>query len=171
MATRRGNPNWGKPEMAVPPPISEFERVTCEFNLQPDEYLTSTRLREWASRNKKKVFVVDDEEPIAEVLTLGLRNAELDVETFNDARSALLRARDCPPDALVSDISMPEMDGITLAKALRKQYPNCKVILISGNPGWKTREDWRGDGLDGFVLLPKPFALSQLLSLIKSDES
>lgn len=121
--------------------------------------------------SKKKVFVVDDEVQIAEILTLGLREAELDVETFTDARSALLRARDCSPDVLISDISMPEMDGIDLAKAFRKQYPKCKVILISGSPGWKTREDWRGDGLEGFVLLPKPFALSQLLSLIKSDES
>jgi DNA-binding NtrC family response regulator len=120
--------------------------------------------------SKKKVFVVDDEVQIAEVLSLGLREAALDVETFNDARSALLRAQDYPPDVLVSDIAMPEMDGIALAKALRKQYPNCKMILISGNPGWKTHEDWRGDGLEGVVLLPKPFALSQLLCLIESDE-
>jgi DNA-binding NtrC family response regulator len=121
--------------------------------------------------SKEKVFVVDDEEQIAEVLTLGLRAAEFDVETFNDARSALLRASDCLPDVLVSDISMPEMDGITLAKVLRKQYPNCKVILISGSPEWRIRGDMQGDGLDRFVLLLKPFALSQLLSLIKSDES
>jgi PleD family two-component response regulator len=128
MAKRRGNPNWGKPEPIEPviPTITEFERVTCEFNLQPDQYITSTRLREWARRNKKKVFVVDDEEQIAEVLTLGLRAAEFDVETFNDARSALLRASDCLPDVLVSDISMPEMDGITLAKVLRKQYPTAR---------------------------------------------
>jgi CheY-like chemotaxis protein len=118
----------------------------------------------------QKVFVVDDEGQIAEVLSIGLREAEFDVETFYDARSALLRASACPPGILVSDIVMPGMDGIALAEALREQNPNCKIIFISGNPEWKTREDWRGDGLDGFVLLPKPFAFSQLLSLIKSHE-
>jgi hypothetical protein len=53
MLKRRGNPNWGKPDPIGPviPTIVEFEQVTLEFNLRPDQYITSTRLREWASRN------------------------------------------------------------------------------------------------------------------------
>jgi DNA-binding NtrC family response regulator len=116
-----------------------------------------------------KVFVVDDEEQIAEVLSDSLRGAQFDVETFHDARSALPRASDCIPDILVSDISMPGMDGIALAEALRQQNPTCKVILISGNPNWKTRRQLEGSGLDGFVLLSKPFPLDQLLRLIESE--
>jgi hypothetical protein len=57
MATRRGNPNWGKPEIFVPPIITEFERVTRELNLQPDQYMRSTHLREWARRNKNSTFI------------------------------------------------------------------------------------------------------------------
>jgi hypothetical protein len=57
MAKRRGNPNWGKPEMIVTPTIAEFERVTREFKLQPEQYLRSTRLREWARRNKNSKFI------------------------------------------------------------------------------------------------------------------
>jgi hypothetical protein len=57
MAKRRGNPNWGKPQMIGPPPITEFEQVTREFKLQPDQYITSTQLREWARRNKNSKFV------------------------------------------------------------------------------------------------------------------
>ena len=59
MAKRRGNPNWGKPEMNGPvtPTIAEFEQVARGFNLQPDEYITSTQLREWASRNKNQKFI------------------------------------------------------------------------------------------------------------------
>jgi DNA-binding response OmpR family regulator len=113
----------------------------------------------------QKLFVVDDEESIADLLSHYLRESQFDVETFYDAPSALLRARAFPPDILVSDVVMPGMDGIALAKAMRALNPNCKVILMSGNPGWRTR----GDGLDGFTLLPKPFPLSQLLSLIKPD--
>jgi len=59
MAKRRGNPNWGKPEPNGPvvPTITEFEQITREFKLQPDQYITSTRLREWASRNKNSKFI------------------------------------------------------------------------------------------------------------------
>ena len=54
MAKRRGNPNWGKPEPIGPivPTITEFEQVVREYKLAPDQYLRSTRLREWARRNK-----------------------------------------------------------------------------------------------------------------------
>src|SRR6266478_10151164 len=59
MAKRRGNPNWGKPEPIGPitPTITEFELVVKEFKLQPDQYLRSTRLREWARRNKNSKFI------------------------------------------------------------------------------------------------------------------
>jgi len=57
MAKRRGNPNWGKPEIAGPPPIIEFERVTHEFKLEPHQYIRSTQLREWASRNKNSKYI------------------------------------------------------------------------------------------------------------------
>ena len=116
-----------------------------------------------------KVFVVDDEEQIAEILSDLLREAQFDVETFHDGRSALMRAGDCLPDILVSDISMPEMDGIALAEALRERNPNCRVILISGNPKWKTHTHLQGVESNGFVLLPKPFPLNKLLSLIESE--
>ncbi len=57
MAKRRGNPNWGKPLMNVPPPILEFERVVSEFKLKPDQYVRSNLLREWASRNKNSKYI------------------------------------------------------------------------------------------------------------------
>jgi hypothetical protein len=59
MAKRRGNPNWGKPEPIglVAPTITEFEQVVQKFNLQPDQYLRSTRLREWANRHKNSKYI------------------------------------------------------------------------------------------------------------------
>ncbi|MGA2371616.1 MAG: hypothetical protein ABSG11_13205 [Candidatus Korobacteraceae bacterium] len=55
MAKRRGNPNWGKPEPIGPvvPTITEFEQVVKEFKLQPDQYIRSTRLREWARNSTR----------------------------------------------------------------------------------------------------------------------
>lgn len=59
MAKRRGNPNWGKfnREEPVPPTVTEFEQVVLKFNLQPDQYLRSRRLREWAVRNRNTKYV------------------------------------------------------------------------------------------------------------------
>jgi hypothetical protein len=57
MIKRRGNPNWGKPQMNAPPTVSEFERVARQFNLCPEEYVHSIRLREWASRNRSSKYV------------------------------------------------------------------------------------------------------------------
>jgi hypothetical protein len=56
---KSGNSNWGKPEQdgPVPPTVTEFERVARELNLQPDQYIRSTQLREWARCNKHRTFI------------------------------------------------------------------------------------------------------------------
>ena len=56
---RRGNPNWGKPVPVGPviPTVSSFEEAVKELKLQPDQYLHSTRLREWARQNKNSKFI------------------------------------------------------------------------------------------------------------------
>ena len=119
---------------------------------------------------KQRLFVVDDQAQIADALTIVLgRMAEFDVETFYDARSALLRMRDCLPDILVTDVNMPEMDGMALAEALQERNPSCKIILMSGNPYSNGRGDLKDDRLNGFVLLLKPFSIKQLLCHIASE--
>jgi hypothetical protein len=57
---RRGNkPNWGKPVPFGPvvPTVTSFDEAVKELKLQPDQYLRSTRLREWARRNKDSKFI------------------------------------------------------------------------------------------------------------------
>jgi hypothetical protein len=59
MAKRRGNPNWGKPEPIGPvvPTVTSFEQIVKEYKLTPDQYTRSTRLREWARRNKNSKYI------------------------------------------------------------------------------------------------------------------
>ena len=59
MARQRGNPNWGKADQNGPVVIlpSSFELIVKEFNLTPEQYLSSVRLREWARQNKNSKFV------------------------------------------------------------------------------------------------------------------
>jgi len=59
MTKRRGNPNWGKPEPPGPvtPTIIEFEQVVRQLKPQPEQYIRSIRLREWASQNKNSKYI------------------------------------------------------------------------------------------------------------------
>lgn len=59
MAKRRGNPNWGKPEPIGPvvPTVTSFESIVKEFKISPEQYIRSTRLREWARRNKNSKYI------------------------------------------------------------------------------------------------------------------
>ena len=115
----------------------------------------------------QKVFVVDDDELIARSVSELLRLEGYSAEGFYDASSALLRASDCPPDILVTDVNMPGMDGIALAKMMRELSPNCKIIVITGN--LKVKASLHADGLDSFKLLLKPFSPRQILLLVNSQ--
>jgi hypothetical protein len=54
--SRKGNPNWGKPEQ-VEPLVTEFEKKVIELNLQPDQYVGSSELRGWAARVKNTRYI------------------------------------------------------------------------------------------------------------------
>jgi hypothetical protein len=56
---RKRNPNWGKPEPVGPvvPTVTSFENAVKELKLQPDQYLQSTPLREWARLNRHSKFI------------------------------------------------------------------------------------------------------------------
>jgi CheY-like chemotaxis protein len=81
---------------------------------------------------QRTVFVVDDEPAIAEIMSEGLRDSGLREYAFHNGQEALDYARVEPPDLVLSDVNMPRMDGLTLAAELRKLYPHCKLILMSG---------------------------------------
>jgi hypothetical protein len=74
MAKRRGNPNWGKPEPIGPivPTVTEFEQVVKEFKLTPDQYIRSTRLREWARKNRNSKYIP---EPLLEAWGFEIESA------------------------------------------------------------------------------------------------
>lgn len=68
-------------------------------------------------------------------------------------------------DLLVSDVVMPQMDGPTLVREVRKQRPDLKVIFISGYAEEAFRKNLDPDS--EFELLPKPFSLKQLAGRVK----
>jgi CheY-like chemotaxis protein len=81
------------------------------------------------------VLVVDDEEPIREILREALENAGHTVLTANDGREALRLYHAQQPDVVITDIVMPRRSGIDLVLELSRLTPRPTVIAISGLTG------------------------------------
>jgi DNA-binding NtrC family response regulator len=81
---------------------------------------------------KHRVFVVDDENVIASTLELILRSHGFDAHSFADPIAALKAAKSKSPDVLITDVIMPQMNGVELAIRIKQDCPGCKVLLFSG---------------------------------------
>ena len=94
MAKRRGNPNWGKPRPSGPvtPTVTEFEQVVREYKLSPDQYLRSTRLREWARRNKNSKYIP---EPLLEAWGFEIESTSNGIDLNRIGRVAGSRSPFC----------------------------------------------------------------------------
>jgi CheY-like chemotaxis protein len=79
-----------------------------------------------------KIIVVDDEPIIADTLVNILNGEGHDAFAVSDGASAVKWAEMVQPDALVTDVIMPGMNGIETAKAIIKLVPNCRILLFSG---------------------------------------
>ena len=61
MAKKRGNPNWGKPDMQAAPVVpTSFEQVVRNLRLSPADYEGSLQLKEWVRKNKDQKYIPDD---------------------------------------------------------------------------------------------------------------
>jgi DNA-binding NtrC family response regulator len=81
---------------------------------------------------EQTIFVVDDESVIAQTVGIILRNAGYAARSFSEPDAALNAAAGQSPDLLVTDMMMPEMNGIELAMRMQELRPCCKVLVISG---------------------------------------
>lgn len=116
------------------------------------------------------VFVVDDEKAIADTLAVILRRAGFATEVFYTPTEALRRTQACTPDLLLTDVLMPDLDGYSLAYAVKRKCPNCQIVLISGNV---TSAQYRclsaeDAAIGDIVVLAKPIAPATLIAHIRS---
>jgi CheY-like chemotaxis protein len=118
-------------------------------------------------RSLPKVLVVDDERRIADTLTEILQMAGFQVVTAYDGREALEAAARFQPDYLLSDVLMPRMNGLELAIAIRKIYPNARILLFSGQTGIaEILLDGQRQGFE-FELVAKPIHPLRLIERLK----
>ena len=123
-----------------------------------------TRSQRGKSRQKKtKVLVVDDEHLIADTTTEILMQSGFHAACAYDGASALAIASQLAPDFVITDVVMPQMNGVQLAIAIRKLLPSAEVILLSGQAGISDIvERGRKEGYT-FELIAKPVHPEKLL--------
>ena len=81
---------------------------------------------------KVRLLIVDDEIDICEMLSRHFRYLGYDVETASNGIEALEKLATKNTQIVISDIKMPQMDGIKLLRAVRQQYPMIHIIMITG---------------------------------------
>jgi two-component system KDP operon response regulator KdpE len=115
--------------------------------------------------DKQRILVVDDEPQITRVLRRSLTTHGYDVRVATDGLAALQTFGDWPPDLIITDLSMPQTDGLQLCRNLRaiSQVP---IIVLSVRGEEKTKVLALDAGADDYVT--KPFGMDELLARIRA---
>ena len=113
-----------------------------------------------------KILVIDDETPIREVISLALEDEGYVVTATNSGVKGLQLAKDSSFDIVLSDIKMPGLTGVEVAKTLLSSPFNGGIILMTGYPGEYTEESVLSIGIDAY--LKKPFKILDLFHVVRS---
>jgi CheY-like chemotaxis protein len=118
---------------------------------------------------KKKILVIDDEEIVRTCCERTLGAMGYEVDATGDGAEGLMLVREKKYDLIVTDLKMPDMDGIEVMKNIRVIQPGTKVVFITGYIAAGTREEVLATG--AFSCLEKPFGPEDLLrEVIKAIE-
>lgn len=120
------------------------------------------------SINKKKVFVVDDEPDILELITLNLKKAGYEVDKFSEAGPMLAMLNKKVPDLLILDLMLPDHDGLDVCKTLKndKRYPDFPIIMVTART--EELDVVLGLELGADDYISKPFSPRELLARVKA---
>lgn len=111
------------------------------------------------------VWLVDDDESIRFVLERALSRAEMQPRVFSAAKDVVHALGDSEPDVLLTDVRMPDMDGLTLLETLRSSHPKLPVIVMTAHSDLDNAVTSYQGG--AFEYLPKPFDLNEVVALVK----
>jgi DNA-binding NtrC family response regulator len=106
------------------------------------------------------LWVVDDEEPVGDVLSGMLHELGYDARVFTDARKALAEYRPGRVDAVIADVRMPGMDGLEFTRALREKDPKAVVMILTGFPSVEDAVEAIKMGASDY--LTKPFRIEEI---------
>jgi DNA-binding response OmpR family regulator len=113
-----------------------------------------------------RVLVVEDDRRIAADLTQGLQAAGYVVEVVGDGEEAWFRGDTEDYAAIILDLGLPGMDGLTVLKRWRGNHRRIPVLILTARGSWAERVDGIDAGADDY--LPKPFRMEELLARLRS---
>ena len=118
----------------------------------------------------ERILLVDDERPIVDACSMGLKRAGYQVSGTTNPHDAIDLAIRDPYDLLLTDIMMPRLDGAGLLKALRadQRTLSIPVILLSARAGEESRIEGLAAGADDYLV--KPFSARELLARVGVEE-
>jgi len=119
------------------------------------------------SQVRKRILIVDDDERVLFVLHKVLErvNTGYEIVTASNGHAALEAFADAPPDLVITDLRMPEMDGIALTEAIRGQDTNVIVVWISAFGCHQVHK--AAKRLDVYRCMNKPLAIQEIRKLVR----
>jgi len=112
---------------------------------------------------KRKILVVDDERSIADSLAVILKASGFDTYVAYSGITAVQLAQEITPDLVLSDVMMPDKNGIEVAKDVCRKIPGCKILLFSGSSSAADLLLKAGQEGRGWEILAKPVHPKDLL--------
>jgi two-component system, OmpR family, response regulator MprA len=113
-----------------------------------------------------RILVVDDEPQLQRALERALKLEGYEVALAADGEQALAAINVQPPDAVVLDVLMPNLDGLETCRALRAGGDRTPVLMLTARDAVSDRVDGLDAGADDYVV--KPFALEELLARLRA---
>jgi two-component system, OmpR family, response regulator len=113
-----------------------------------------------------RVLVVDDEPVLADLVRMALRYEGWEVRTAGSGTEALRQARSFAPDAVVLDVMLPDLDGLTVLRRLRAAGDEVPVLFLTAKDTVEDRVAGLTAGGDDYVT--KPFSLEELVARLRA---
>ena len=113
-----------------------------------------------------RILIVDDERQITRVLRTSLQSHGYDVQVAQDGLEAFTLFEQAPPDLIITDLAMPNMDGLELTRAVRR-IAETPIIVLSVREQESTKIAALDSGADDYVI--KPFSMPELMARVRSQ--
>ncbi len=113
----------------------------------------------------EQVWIVDDDSSIRWVLEKAFSSANMSNASFESAKNLLIALDHGQPEVIISDIRMPDIDGMTLLKSINENHPNIPVIIMTAHSDLDSAVNAYQGG--AFEYLPKPFDMDEAVNLTK----
>jgi DNA-binding NtrC family response regulator len=114
----------------------------------------------------RKILIVDDEAAVADSLRLIFLNRGYEVRGVYSAEQAIEVLAEWRPDLAIVDVMLPQMNGIQLAGILKGNYPECRILLMSGHPGTAELLNDAQQRGSSFEVLAKPLHPTFILDMV-----